>query len=145
MTIKKIKKEDKDAPPQTDSEDEPEMNTKMQTQNDLEQLYLGDKFEGEKSYSRMMSTLLVTLSFSAGMPIMYAVAAGFYIVTFFINKVLLFQFYQKTNTLNRDVPNFSMNLLNLSIVIHMIIGCFMLTNSTIFDVIKEKDRSIDNL
>jgi hypothetical protein len=51
---------------------------------------MGDKFEGEKSYSRMMSTLLVTLSFSAGMPILYAVAAGFYIVTFFINKVLLF-------------------------------------------------------
>lgn len=71
-TIKKKKKNDIDS-----DSDDAEVNTKLETQGDLEKLYLGDKFEGEKSFSRMMSTLLVVLSFSAGMPFLYVVAAGF--------------------------------------------------------------------
>lgn len=61
-------------------------------------------------------------------------------MTFLINKVLLFQFYQKTNTLNRVVPNYSMSLLNLSIVFHLVVGLFMLTNSSIFEVKKETSK-----
>jgi hypothetical protein len=72
-----------------DSDDD-EVNTKLKSQEDVNQLYLGDEFEGEKSYSRMMSTLLVCVSFSTGMPVLYVVAFIFFSFTFLVNKVLLF-------------------------------------------------------
>ena len=78
-----IKKNDEDS-------DDDDINTKLKSQEDVNDLYLGDEFEGEKSFSRMMSTLLVCLSFSAGMPVLYAVAFVFFTITFVINKVLLF-------------------------------------------------------
>jgi hypothetical protein len=78
-----IKKDEEDS-------DDDEVNTKKKSQEDLEQLYIGDEFEGEKSFSRMMSTLLVCLSFSAGMPVLYVVAFVFFAFTFVVNKILLF-------------------------------------------------------
>ena len=109
----------------------------------MDHLYLGDEFEGEKSFSRMMSTLLVCLSFSAGMPVLYVVAFVFFAVTFFINKVLLFQFYQKTNTLNRVVPQYSLTLLNNAIFIHMVLGCVMFTNESIFETNNHPKKELD--
>jgi hypothetical protein len=91
-----------------DSDDD-EVNTKLKSQDELEALYLGDNFEGEKSFSRMMSVLFICISFSAGMPILYVIAFVFFTITFITNKVLLFQFYQKTNILSRVVPNYSMS------------------------------------
>lgn len=91
----------------------------------------------------MMSTLLVCLSFSAGMPVLYVVAFVFFAVTYLINKVLLFQFYQKTNTLNRVVPNFSLSLLNNAIFIHLVLGCFMYTNESIFETNNHPRKEVD--
>lgn len=50
-------------------------------------------FKGEKAYSRMMSTLFVILMYSGGMPIMYLIGFVFYIVTYFVNKFLLINYY----------------------------------------------------
>ena len=62
----------------------------MLTQDDLETLYKGDIFEGDKTISRMTSTLLICLTFSSGMPILYFLAFLFFAVTYLINKVMLF-------------------------------------------------------
>ena len=78
---------------QEDSDDD-EVNTKQLTQDDLETLYTGEKFEGDKSISRMTSTLLVCLAFSSGMPILYVIAFAFFFITYVTNKVMLMQYYQ---------------------------------------------------
>ena len=84
-----------------------------------------------------MSTLLVIITYSSGMPVLYLVGSLFFCVTFIVNKALIISFYQKTLTLNRVVPNFSMQFLNISIFIHIIIGCFMLTDPSLFETISE--------
>lgn len=81
----------------------------------------------------MMSTLLVITTYSSGMPILYLVGAFFFICTFIVNKAVIFQFYQRSLTLNRVVPNYSMQFLNMSLLIHILFGCFMLTNPSIFE------------
>jgi hypothetical protein len=43
--------------PEDNDDDAP--NSKIKIQADLEFLYTGKEFEGEKAYSRMMSTLMV--------------------------------------------------------------------------------------
>ena len=56
-------------------------------------MYQGPPFPGEKVFSRMMSTLLVILSFSGAMPVLYILGIMFYSMTYFVNKVVLFKFY----------------------------------------------------
>lgn len=129
---------------QEDSDDD-EVNTKQLTQDDLETLYTGEKFEGDKSISRMTSTLLVCLAFSSGMPILYFIAFAFFFITYLTNKVMLMQYYQKTNTLNRVVPMYSVYKFKIGIFFHMYFGIFMMTNPSIFETKEEFSHSSDDL
>ena len=73
-----------------EDEDDDEVNTKQILQLDVEALYTGGKFEGEKTFSRMMSTLLVITTYSSGMPILYLVGAFFFSATYLVNKLVIF-------------------------------------------------------
>jgi len=63
-------------------EDDDVPNTRQKIQEDLEDLYTGRGFQGEKTYSRMMSTLFVILMYSSGIPILYYIGAVFYVVNY---------------------------------------------------------------
>ena len=99
-------------------------------------------FEGEKTYSRMMSTLFVILLYCSGMPILYLIGAVFYTFTYLVNKHLLISFYKKSTTLTRTIPQIAMLFLKYGIFIHMINACMMLTNQEIFKV---KDGDDDEI
>jgi hypothetical protein len=76
-----------------EDEDDDETNTKLIVQAEVEALYTGGVFKGEKTFSRMMSTLLVITTYSSGMPILYLVGSFFFCSTFFVNKILIISFY----------------------------------------------------
>ena len=78
-----------------EDEDCDKPNSKMRIQSELEALYTGKVFKGEKTYSRMMSTLFVILMYSSGMPILYFLGAVFYFVTYKVNKFLLIHYYKR--------------------------------------------------
>lgn len=82
----------------------------------------------------MMSILMVCLTYSSGIPILYLVGFLQFLITFVVMKTMLFKYYRKTNTLSRVTPNFSVKFLNVSILIHMIVGCIMFTNPSLFQV-----------
>jgi hypothetical protein len=73
-----------------EDEDDDEANTKLIVQKEVEELYNGGKFLGEKTFSRMMSTLLVIVTYSSGMPVLYIVGALFFCVTYSVNKLNIF-------------------------------------------------------
>ena len=73
-----------------EDEDDDGANTKGIEQKEVETLYTGGQFEGEKTFSRMMSTLLIIVTYASGMPILYLVGALFFSVTFMTNKLVLF-------------------------------------------------------
>lgn len=89
---------------------------------------MGDEFSGEKQFSRMMSILLVCMSYSSGMPILYVGAFFYFAATYIVNKVMLFQYYKKTTTLDRTLPLYTMTFLKYSIIIHMLMAILMLSN-----------------
>ena len=70
--------------------------------------------------------------YSSGMPILYLNGFVFYSVTFLVNKFLLINYYQKSRTLTRTIPLFTMEYLKYGLLLHMIMGCFMLTNNKSF-------------
>ena len=112
-------------------------NTKIRIQSDLETLYTGKEFKGEKAYSRMMSTLFVLLMYSSGMPILYLIGTVFYLVTYWVNKFLLINYYKKSTTLTRTIPLFAMDFMKYSLFMHSIVSLLMLTNPVAF---KTKNR-----
>jgi hypothetical protein len=73
-----------------EDEDDDEVNTKIIVQEEVEALYTGGQFAGEKTFSRMMSTLLVITTYASGMPILYLVGAFFFCATYIVNKVVIF-------------------------------------------------------
>lgn len=82
----------------------------------------------------MISTLLVICCYSSGMPVLYIIGFIFFSLTYLINKLVLFKFYQKTLTLNRLLPKTVTELFNTAICLHLFFGCFMLTNHFLYDV-----------
>ena len=95
-------------------------------------MYTGGEFAGGKTFSRMMSTLMVLITYSSGMPVLYIVGAIFFGLTYKVNKLVIIKYYQKTLSLNRVVPQYSMQFLTIVLFIHIIVGCFMLTNPSLF-------------
>ena len=122
-----------------------EVNTKQLTQDELNELYTGDEFSGEESFSRMISIMLVCLTYSAGMPLMYFVGFVFFFTTFIVNKIMLITYLQKTTKLSRVTPNYSLRFLNLGIFIHMCFGCVMFTNPPLFKTSDEPEIKPPNL
>lgn len=120
--------------PEDPDDDTP--NTKIKVQEDLEKLYTGNEFQGEKSYSRMMSTVFVILLFSSGMPILYFIGSIFFTITYLIEKFLLINFYRRSRTLTRVVPEFSMKTFKYAILFHLAIACVMFTDPEIYKVQK---------
>ena len=80
----------------------------------------------------MISTLLVICAYSGGMPILYIIGFVFFGLTYIVNKLVLFRFYQKTLTLNRLLPMQIKYLFNTAICLHLFFGCFMVTNYALY-------------
>lgn len=116
--------------PEDPEDDEP--NTKKKIQSELEELYIGDEFKGDEAFSRMMSTLFVMIMYSSGMPLLYPMAMLFFAITYLVNKMLIFKYFQTLANLTRTIPLFSIKFLRFGLMIHMILSAFMLTNPIIF-------------
>lgn len=67
--------------------------------------------------------------FSTGMPLLYPFGFVFYMILYWVYKVLLLKYYQKTNRFNERLPIYSTNYMKIGLFIHLFIGSLMLSNS----------------
>ena len=119
-----------------DNNDDP--NTKLETMDELIELYKGSEFEGDAVFSRFGSTLVICLMFCTGMPCMYIVAFIFFFLTYLVNKYMLFNYYLKVTSLDRVIPNVSMPFVTIALYGKMILGIFMLGNTNITKGTRER-------
>lgn len=80
----------------------------------------------------MISTLLIICAYSSGMPILYLIGFFFAALTYLVNKLVLFKFYQKTLTLDRLLPMQIKKLFNTAIFLHLMFGIFMIPNFILY-------------
>jgi len=71
-------------------------NTSKIIQSDYEDLYTGPNEVLEVRYGQVMATIFVTMTFSAGIPLLYPLTFGILFVQYWIDKYLVFQYYRKT-------------------------------------------------
>ena len=69
--------------------------------------------------------------YSSGLPVLYLVAAVFYLILYWVYKCLLLKYYQRTNRFNEQLAIYSIGYIKYGLLFHMLIGAFMYTNSRI--------------
>jgi hypothetical protein len=126
--------------PEEKEDDEP--NTKKVEQKQLEILYAGGTFEHEQNLSRMMSIFLVIMFFSSGMPVMYIFAFCFFFFTYFVNKILLIQYYKKNKDFTYEIPLGCANLFKYAILLKLLVGFFMFFNSRVLRLKNQEQENI---
>lgn len=94
-------------------------------------MYTGPQIASFYVYAVIFTTLWSCMTFSAGLPILYPVAAFSFIMLYLVYKCLLLKYYSKTSEFNEDLPLRSIELMKYSVLFHMLIGAFMVSNSSI--------------
>lgn len=102
------------------------------TQTALEKLYHGPEFHLAERYSQTAMTIWVAFSYSAGIPLLPLLAAFFFIVTYWVDKVLFVRFYRKPPHYDASIARAAMALLPWAIVAHFTIGLWMLSSPGVF-------------
>lgn len=112
------------------------VNTKKYLQDELNTLYTGDQISGHYVYAQNYTYLWCVLMFSTGMPILYPFAVIFYFGLYWVYKLLLIKFYQKTTKFNYHLPIYTTQYIKVGVFFHIIIGGIMVTNN---DIIPSQD------
>ena len=105
-------------------------------QTELTELYSGPQIQSAYVYAQIFTTLLAVMTFSAGMPALYPIAAAFYIVYYIVYHCLFLRYYSKTATFNQDLPLYSLRYIYLALVLHLVFGLTMLTNEKFIPAVK---------
>ena len=77
----------------------------------------------------MTTTLLVTLSFGQGMPIMYLIASLNLFVQYWFNKTLLKKYYAEGRPYSKNLEIVSVQFLLLGIFLNMAFGVWVFSGS----------------
>ncbi len=102
------------------------------TQNELNKAFLGPKFEFAYSYAQLMSTIFVCLTFSSGIPLLYAISAANYGLFYLVEKYLMIHCYRTPPQYNTHVGKAATSLIPLALLIHMAMSVWVLSNNSLF-------------
>ena len=69
--------------------------------------------------------------YSSGLPILYPIACLFNFILYWVYKVLLLKFYQRTTRFNEGLATHSIGYIKYGILFHLVIGGLMYSNSNI--------------
>ena len=77
----------------------------------------------------MIAAIWVTFLYSAGLPLLYFIMAASLLLTFYVDKVLLINFYKvpKTNDTEKSLL-FAAKLMKLAVWFHFIVGTILFSN-----------------
>lgn len=94
-------------------------------------LYTNKQFVFDRKYGELLTTVGVTFLFSAGMPILYPIAAVFCAVAYVADKVMLVYFVQRPLKLDTRIAKTTTRWLKPLLIAHLIVGFFMFGNQSL--------------
>ena len=109
-------------------------------QQDYEDINTGNEFMLEFRYSNMLIVLSLALFYSSGIPILYPMAAVFFFITYFTDKWLLLRYYRKPPKFNCYLARKTLVWFKYIIVMHVIGGILMYSNSSILPYQEDNER-----
>lgn len=107
----------------------------------MEDLYLGPEIPSSKLYADITLFYLICLIYSTGMPLLYAINFVFYFVVYWTQKILILKYYRKASTFNEEITFKAILYTKYGLLMHIMIGTLMLSNSQIFGGDKVEQES----
>mmetsp|Transcript_26165 Transcript_26165/g.29977 ORF Transcript_26165/g.29977 Transcript_26165/m.29977 type:complete len:1296 (-) Transcript_26165:170-4057(-) len=105
--------------------------TKKMMQEEYEQLYTGPEFLIEYRYAQILTAVYVCMMYSSGIPFLYVAAFLTFILTYWIDKLLILRMYKTPPKLDDKVQATARGMLPLAAIIHLIMGIWMYGNTSI--------------
>jgi hypothetical protein len=102
--------------------------TKKLLQGEFEAMYTGQEIESYHLYAQVFTSLLVTMTFAGGLPMLYPIAFLNFLVLYWVYKVLLVKYYQKTVAFDQGLPIYTVRYFKFAIFFHVLASTFMYTN-----------------
>lgn len=96
--------------------------TKQAVQSDYEELYTGPEFILQVRFAQFLCTIFVTMTYSSGLPGLYAISFVSLVCTYWIDKLLLLRFYRLTDGYSQHLSSRIVKLAPLAILIHSLFG-----------------------
>lgn len=62
------------------------------------------------------------------MPIVYLIGAMFYLLYYWVYKMLLLKYYRRTSNFSEDLPLNSLEYAEFGLILHLFIGSYMLSS-----------------
>ena len=96
--------------------------TRKIIQSEYEDLYTGPDFILQVRYAQVLATIYVTLTYSSGMPALYFLNFFILVVQYWVDKILVFNYYKKTPQFTRHLSRMVVNMLPFALVCHIAFG-----------------------
>lgn len=105
--------------------------TKKLTQQEYEDVNCGNEFLLEFRYANILTVLAIAFFYSSGMPFLYLVAAIYFFLAYWIDKIMLFRFYCKPVNFDQYIAEKTLNWFKYILLLHMVNALFMYGNTPI--------------
>ena len=90
---------------------------------------MGNELDIGLRYNALINSLFLTMVFSAGMPILYPIAASYTFLTYWVDKYLVLRHYRKAPTYDARMGAKTAKWFKFAWFFHAIVGFFMISNS----------------
>ncbi|KAH9259587.1 hypothetical protein BASA81_002009 [Batrachochytrium salamandrivorans] len=102
------------------------------SQRELNEMYLGDTFLLSYRTAQISMTVFVTLLYSSGMPCLYPIACGTFMVTYYSDKFLLLHYYRTPPAYSERLALWFSDLMPYAIMFHLGFAVWMFSTEGIF-------------
>jgi len=109
-----------------------EKKTKKIVQTEYEELYSGKQIEYDNRLSVLIAMIWVVMMFSVAIPVLYLAGVLLCFFTYWTDKFLLLKFYRKPPRHGSHLAHRARNIIELSLIVHLFTGLYMLSNPEIF-------------
>jgi NADH:ubiquinone oxidoreductase subunit 3 (subunit A) len=74
-----------------------------------------------------LATLWSCLMFSSGMPVLYLIATLFFIIMYWLEKLLIFKLYKKSSSFNEELALKAIGFIRIGLFMHVLVAGFIYT------------------
>ena len=108
---------------------------------DMEKLYLGPQFLLPLRFAQIVVTICFTLTYSAGIPLLYFTASVSCLAAFLVDKFFLLKFYRRPPQYDNSIVVFVCRGMKYAIILHTFFAMLIFSDPVLFPV-DEDDTSI---
>jgi len=105
--------------------------SRLLIEEDYEDLHTATPFELSKRYANILIMVGLTFFFSSGIAILYPIALAYFILGYFVDKILLVYINRKPLMYDGKIAEKTLGWFKWMLVGHFILGAFMYANEHI--------------